>query len=222
MTEASFPDRFFKAVSLMPSPYRLIVFLLAAFPLPSFSQVVCYDVILAGRTIGVVRVLQFEPTADGVKRRIEAEFAIPFYSGSFSSENLFANGVLTSSLTEHKVKGKKKERTLTTYNVSQNYQVDFWGTIAETQSNRAIRFGISSTITNLYYEEPLDVPAVYSERYGQMCSVKKLGGNRYGILLPDGKQSIYSYTRGECSEVQAELIGMKLHIVRRQERFAKR
>ena len=57
-----------------------------------------------------------------------------------------------------------------------------------------------------------------SERYAKMCSVKKLSQNSYGVELPDGKQGVYIYSKGQCSEVQTDLGGFKLRIVLQEDK----
>lgn len=198
----------------------IIIFLIM--PQLSVSQSVFFDLIVAGRTVGSVRVLHFESGQETGRRRVEAEFRIPFYSGSFFSENQFSNGLLKNSLTEHRVNGKTKEQTRTLENTNHEYKIDFLETNADIKKSKDIRFGISNTLTNLYYEEPVNICSVYSERYGQMCTVKKSGENSYTVTLPNGKRSIYSYSGGQCYEVQAELAGLKLRIVKRNVRLAKR
>ncbi|MBE9461387.1 DUF6134 family protein [Dyadobacter subterraneus] len=189
-------------------------------PFSSVSQTVMYDVMVAGRVIGSVKVLLYENTTKTVKRRIEAEFSIPFYSGSFSSENDFLEGNLQSSVTEHFVNGKQKESTHTSNRHPQLYHVDFSGKARDYGKLKELNQAINHTMTGLYYQEPSNVGVVYSERYGQMCPVKKLDESRYGVILPNGKQSIYAYRQGLCTEVQSELAGMKLRIVRRWNQLA--
>lgn len=93
----------------MKYPTLLIVAVGLILPFRSVSQTVMFDVMVAGRVIGSVKVLLYENGAKTVKRRIEAQFSIPFYAGSFSSENDFLEGKLQSSVTEHFVNGKQKE-----------------------------------------------------------------------------------------------------------------
>jgi len=202
--------------------YLTLLVLIAGslFPFSSVSQTVIYDVMVAGRIVGSVKVMLCETGAKTVKRRVEAQFSIPFYSGSFSSENDFSEGHLQSSLTEHFVNGKQKERTHTSNRRPQLYHVDFSGKAADTGALKEVNQAINHTMTGLYYQEPSNVGTVYSERYGQMCSVKKLDESRYGVILPNGKQSIYAYHQGLCTEVQSELAGMKLRIVRRWNQLA--
>ena len=192
------------------------------FSLESLAQTAFYDVILGGRVVGSVRVLYYESKPESSKRRIEAEFSVPFYSGSFSSENHFVNGLLKTSVTEHRANGKQKEKTSTSNTSARQYQIDFSGATAATEKTKNLCFGIEKTITSLYYEEPVNVSSIYSERYGQMCNIKKLEDNNYGVTLPNGKKSRYTYRNGQCSVVEAELAGVKLHIVRRENRLAER
>ena len=60
---------------------------------------------------------------------------------------------------------------------------------------------INRTMTGLYFQETSNVGTIYSERYGQMCSVTKLDESRYGVILPNEKQSIYAYRQGLFIEV---------------------
>lgn len=202
--------------------YLALLIVAAGLMLPSrsVSQTVMYDVMVAGRVVGSVKVLLYDNTAKTVKRRIEAEFSIPFYSGSFSSENDFVEGNLKSSVTEHFVNGKQKESTHTLNRQPQLYYVDFAGKAKDSGKLKEVNQVINHTMTGLYYQEPSNVGVVYSERYGQMCTVKKLDDSRYGVILPNGKQSIYAYRQGLCTEVQSELAGMKLRIVRRWNQLA--
>lgn len=202
---------------------QIIIITFLSIPFTGISQtVVVYDVLIGGRTVGSVRVLHFLSGQEVSKRRIEAEFNIPFYSGSFISENQFLNGILKTSLTEHRVNGKTKEQTRTLESINHNYQIDFFETNTGIKKSKDIRFGIKNTLTNLYYEEPIDIHTIYSERYGQMCSMKKISEGIYAVRLPNGKQSIYSYSNGLCNEVQAELAGWKLRIVKRDIHLAKK
>lgn len=186
-------------------------------PLFSLSQVVRYDVIVAGHAIGELKVFHYQ--SELTKQRIEAEFKVPFYSGTFFSENNFTQGVLKSALTEHHVNGKRKQQTVTTFVTNKNYKVDF---IGDEKASRHLPQHIATTITNLYYQEPVDSELVYSERYGKLCTLTKVGDSRYVISLPNGKRSIYQYSEGACQEVQTELSGVKVRIIRRDVHLAVR
>lgn len=190
----------------------IIIFLLAS--VAARAQIATFDVVMAGHTIGSVKVLELSGS-ERLRKRIEAEFSVPFYTGSFVSENQFSDGTLHSSLTEQTVNGKRREQTVTTRVASQHYRFDLSGK-ADRNSKWEVTVPIAHTITGLYYQEPAQVPAVYSEKYGAMCRIRKLGNGHYSVELPNGKESVYSYEHGNCVRVVTELAGVKLSIVRKQ------
>lgn len=202
----------YSIITIMLKSLLTLAFLLAL--APAEGQVATFDVLMAGHSIGSVTVLEQEGSGRLMKR-IEAAFRVPFYSGSFVSENQFADGTLHSSLTEQVVNGKRREQTITTRLSSRHYRFD-QAEKSEEKRKWEVMVPIAHTITGLYYQEPAQVQAVYSEKYGAMCKVKKLENGNYSVSLPNGKESIYSYVRGECVRVVTELAGVRLSIVRRQ------
>jgi len=60
------------------------------------------------------------------------------------------------------------------------------------------------TTANLYYQEPINVNAVFSEKFQKMIPIKHAGNKRYLLDLPNGNKSYYSYANGICSLVEAE------------------
>ncbi|SDG20413.1 hypothetical protein SAMN04487996_11660 [Dyadobacter soli] len=181
----------------------------------AFAQLATFDVVMAGHTIGSVKVLQHDGAERLLRKRIEAEFSVPFYTGSFVSENRFENGALHSSSTEQIVNGKRREHTVTTRVASQHYRFDLAEKSAPA-SKRDIAEPIAYTITGLYYQEPTQVQAVYSEKFGAMCRIRKIENGSYVVQLPNGKESVYSYRDGECVRIVTELGGVRLSIVRKQ------
>jgi len=173
-----------------------------------------YDVIVAGRTIGSLKVFDNESDSDTEVQRIESDFKILFYSGKFSTQASFAQGRLMTAVSAHEVNGNVKERTHTK-NVAKtsNYTVSFSGEDGEKKPAKEFNEPILNTVTSLYYKEPINITEVYSERYGQMCNVKKVSDGNYSVSLPDGKQGLYTYKSGLCREVKTDLAGFKLRIV---------
>ncbi|SEJ02532.1 hypothetical protein SAMN04487995_3089 [Dyadobacter koreensis] len=196
--------------------YSLAMLFVLTGPFKTYSQIVVYDIIIARQTVGSVKVHQIDSTGEHSKLRIDAAVSIPFYSGSLQSENQFSNGLLKSSTTDYMVNGKKKERTFTTKVGSGSYNVDYYGSGKTYDERKNIAQDISKTIVGLYYLEPVNLKAVYSEKYGQMCQIVNLGENRYAVTMPGGKKNIYIYDGGKCKEVAVELGGFKLRIVRRE------
>jgi hypothetical protein len=177
------------------------------------SQTNVYDVIVAGRTIGSLKVFSDQIQNDVETHRIESDFKILFYSGKYSTQTSFVEGKLVSAVSAHHVNGDLKERTQTKSSVKSLYEIWFSGEDADKKPKKEFNTPINNTITSLYYREPVNVREVYSERYGQMCIIRKLADGSYGVSLPDGKQGIYSYKNGLCREVKTDLAGFKLRLV---------
>jgi hypothetical protein len=172
-----------------------------------------YDVIVAGRTIGSLKVFDDKGKDNAETHRIESDFKIMFYKGSYSTQTNYVQGKLVSATCAHHVNGDLKEKTLTKSSSKSLYEVLFSGEDSEDKPSITFNSPINSTITGLYYKEPVNITEVYSERYGKMCSVRKLSEGKYGVRLPDGKEGIYSYKNGLCREVKTDLAGFKLRIV---------
>lgn len=172
-----------------------------------------YDVIVAGRTIGSLKVFDEKGTDNTETHRIESDFKVMFYKGSYSTQTNYVQGKLVSATCAHHVNGDLKEKTLTKTSSKSLYEVLFSGEDVSDKPNVVVNKPISSTITGLYYKEPINITEVYSERYGKMCNIRKLSEGRYGVTLPDGKEGVYSYKNGLCREVKTDLAGFKLRIV---------
>lgn len=190
----------------------LSIILLSSFGANAQNNI--YDVIVAGRTIGSLKVFDSESDTDTEIQRIESDFKILFYSGKFSTQASFVQGKLMTAVSAHEVNGDVKEKTHTK-NVAKtsNYTVSFSGEDGEKKPSKEFNEPILNTVTSLYYKEPINITEVYSERYGQMCNVKKVSDGNYSVSLPDGKQGVYTYKNGLCREVKTDLAGFKLRIV---------
>lgn len=192
----------------------IVITLILLHSLSAAAQINVYDVIVAGRTIGSLKVFDDKPAGGNTEtHRIESNFKILFYKGNYSTQTSYVEGKLVSAVCAHHVNGDLKEKTQTKSAAKSLYEVLFSGEDSKNKPKIELFTPINSTITSLYYKEPVNISEVYSERYGKMCSVKKLSEGKYGVSLPDGKQGIYSYKDGLCKEVNTDLAGFKLRIV---------
>lgn len=196
--------------------YLLTVLFILNISAESISQTASYDIVIAGRTVGFVKVLQIDSSSEQSRLRIDAGVSIPFYTGSLQSENHFLKGSLKSAVADYRVNGKTKEKTVTSRVASALFHIDYYRSGKTYQKRKEVLHGIGRTIVSLYYQEPLNVDAVYSEKYGKMCQVVKLENSRYAVTMPSGKKNIYTYAGGKCNEVSVELGGFKLQIIRRE------
>lgn len=56
---------------------------------------------------------------------------------------------------------------------------------------------ITQSIGNIYYNEPVGLTQLFSEKYMAMCPIVKVG-EYYTVSFPDGKATIYKYQNGIC------------------------
>lgn len=174
-----------------------------------------FDVSVAGRNVGSVRVFAVDSRNDDTEiHKMESDFKFLFYSGKYSVQSNYHSGKLLNSVAAYYVNGTLKERTQTQGKAQPLYQVLFSGEDAPKPGKKDLNYPIIHTITSLYYKEPVNVKEVYSERFAQMCGVKKLPDGTYSVALPDGKEGIYTYKNGQCRHVITHLAGFKLKIER--------
>jgi hypothetical protein len=179
----------------------------------SRAQTSFYDLIVAGKNVGELRVFNYEAKSDTEMHRVESNFKFLFYSGQYLIRSNYVNGLLVNAIASHHVNGDLKEMTQTKALEAPKYRVTFSKEDESSGKSKDFNIPISKTITSLYYKEPVNIREVYSERFGQMCSIKKTAADTYKVNLPDGKEGIYSYKNGQCREVTTDLAGFKLRIV---------
>lgn len=67
-----------------------------------------YDVIVAGRTIGSLKVFDEKGVDNTETHRIESDFKVMFYKGSYSTQTNYVQGKLVSATCAHHVNGDLK------------------------------------------------------------------------------------------------------------------
>ncbi|WP_025761538.1 DUF6134 family protein [Dyadobacter tibetensis] len=173
-----------------------------------------YALVVGGKKVGALKVYP-QDSAKSVKVfKVESEFKMLFQNGRFSNTSIYSNGKLVQADFVHSLNGNTKERTNTKYKTSQLYEVRFNDEAGQSKAIQNITEPIHATLTTLFYKEPKGIRSVYSERFGQFCAVSKLSLQDYKVQMPDGKQNVYSYRDGRFFEMQTELAGFRLRIVR--------
>ena len=89
-----------------------------------------YDVIVAGRTIGSLKVFDDKGKDNTETHRIESDFKIMFYKGKYATQTNYSQGKLVSATCSHHVNGDLKERTLTKSSTKSLYEVLFSGSLS--------------------------------------------------------------------------------------------
>ncbi len=79
-----------------------------------------------------------------------------------------------------------------------------------------IRFQLNSkvqfTTAKLYFQEPVNVDQIYSERFLAYCALEAQGNNKYKLHLPNGKVNYYTYKNHKLIEVLVERTWFDLRI----------
>jgi hypothetical protein len=65
---------------------------------------------------------------------------------------------------------------------------------------------ITRSVLSLYYHEPVDGVRVYSQSFGAMIEVQKIGAGKYCLELPNGNTSTYTYEKGLLQSVESQTI----------------
>jgi hypothetical protein len=60
------------------------------------------------------------------------------------------------------------------------------------------------TTAKLYFQEPLGIKRVYSERFLKYCPLEAQGDSRYKLHLPDNKVNYYIYKDEQLAAVLVE------------------
>lgn len=157
-----------------------------------------YDIVFNNSTIGRLAVTAIAST-NGIRYHADGLVMIHLL-GEKSMKTLinstYQDNLLTESSFLDQVNGKTKHdarviREGTGYRIQVNEELS-------RLPNRRISYSAAS----LYYQEPVGISEVFSERHGQFCKVRPVGNHTYELTQPDGRKNRYRYARGACQEVE--------------------
>lgn len=66
---------------------------------------------------------------------------------------------------------------------------------------------ITFCVLDLYFKEPKGVTKLFSNMYGQMLTLKKVGVGYYQLITPDNQDAFYTYKNGQLVSIK---VGTKL------------
>ena len=113
------------------------------------------------------------------------------YSGVYMNDNLEDSTTLNQELTNYRVFKYPEDRYIL-------YGAD-------------LRF----TTAKLYFQEPVGIQKVYSERFLQYCPLEVQGDHKYKLYLPDNKVNYYTYKDKELVEVSIDRTWFNLEFRRK-------
>ena len=171
-----------------------------------------YDVMKNGNIIGSV--IFIELTKDQKRfLRLTSDVKTRFiFSFSDHAEEIatYEDGVMVYSSFYQKQNGSDKANKIT---------------IASGRSYKLIDDGVSKLISCspirynmllLYINIPETINKVYSDNFQQLLDIKKVGENKYKLMLPDGNHNYYTYKNGMCSKVEIERTFFTVQFVLRE------
>jgi hypothetical protein len=113
-------------------------------------------------------------------------------------EVTFDNSGMTRSFIYRKVNNDVKMNRQTSFKGSY-YEVKDQGTLQKVMLSN-IRYNLLS----MYYKEPVNISAVYSDTFKRYLAIEAKGNASYKVALPDCNNNYYFYTNGVCSRIIVE------------------
>lgn len=166
------------------------------------AQVLYYDVYKGDHPIGLMKINRIK--TDSVTTHYKTETEVTFrilkeFKVESTFESIFQREQLTYGRTLNLLNGKERESSRVIWN-----GVEY---ICEREGKqKVVNQKITHSIAKLYFEEPLLTDSTFSERFIEKCFVEKTDTKGHYILhLPDGKENLYTYNNGICTEVKVDL-----------------
>ncbi|HKP31953.1 MAG TPA: DUF6134 family protein [Chitinophagaceae bacterium] len=159
-----------------------------------------YKITRDGEVIGwttISRITENEITKIILQSEVKARFFFQF--NVFATEEVtLRGGVITHTAQFRKMNGDVKE------NKEMRFTINGYEVYKGSKIERLPFTTLNANILSLYFQEPLSVQEVYSDKFQKMIAVKCLGNGKYKLKLPDGNSSTYHYRNGNCIRVEID------------------
>ncbi|MBU3675646.1 MAG: hypothetical protein FGM54_00460 [Chitinophagaceae bacterium] len=184
--------------------FKFTTFLVLAFSLWSatlHAETLHYDVVKDSKKVGYFQIGRAVNPGEVVIRsestvRVSMLFTIEVIDKMYA---VFRNNVLHTATIYRTLNGNVRVNNLTQW---QNGKYAL--STKDDKNNGAFTQTIRFTTVSLYFDEPLNLTEVYSEKFQRMVAIKSIGIHKYQLTLPDGNTAKYTYVNGYCSEVEAQ------------------
>jgi len=130
-----------------------------------------------------------------LKSEIKTRFIFQF-NISAREEVTMHRGVITRSAQFRKMNGDVKE------DKEMRFTINGYEVYKDSKVQKLPFFSLRANILSLYFQEPVTMREVFSDKFQQMIAVQSLGNGLYRLKLPDGNSSIYHYENGVCVKVE--------------------
>lgn len=166
--------------------------------LAAAGQSQTYEIRFGNNPVGLLDVKQ-EPAGASRHIRIRSHIQSKLFSRMETDiEVVYQHNILAHSrVTRVQARPNDENRETRTEKSEKGYTVTRKGA-----RNLFPHAKISFCVSDLYFTEPRGIKEVYSETNGRFLPVKELPGNRYALILGEGKQNIYTYAKGRLMLVE--------------------
>lgn len=124
------------------------------------------------------------------------EFRVLFrFNLNYQYKNEYRKGRLYSASANNSLNQKDRDQS------SIIWQNNHYLIRVNNKSEKLKEQDIWFTVSKLYYNEPIGVNTIFSERFGKFLTLEKLEQNKYALTKPDGRKNIYFYDKGICRKV---------------------
>lgn len=164
---------------------------------PGMSQELMYTISWKDDSIGYLKA-EREQIRDNEYYNINSntEFRVLFrFNLNYQYKNEYRKGRLYSASANNSLNQKDRDQS------SIIWQNNHYLLRVNNKSEKLKEQDIWFTVSKLYYNEPIGVNTIFSERFGKFLTLEKLEQNKYALTKPDGRKNIYFYDKGICRKV---------------------
>ena len=182
--------------------FCFLFFLFNAFGVSLLAETLHYDVVKDNKKVGYFQIGRATATNNDVVIRSESTVRVSMLFTIEVIDKMYAvfrNNLLHTATIYRTLNGNVRVNNLTQWQ-NGKYALSTKDEKNSGAFTQAIRF----TTVSLYFDEPLNLTEVYSEKFQRMVNVKSIGIHKYQLTLPDGNTAKYTYVNGQCSEVEAK------------------
>ncbi len=161
------------------------------------TQILKYEIIMGSSPIGEITAVRTEK--DGrvycKNSSIAAMRIITMQKLTYDFETTYKDGIIESASTLNQLNNNTRTYSNMKW-VGDKYEVDVDG------KKYDITEPVDYSAVSLYWEEPIGLTQVFSERFGKYLPLKQIKPHFYELTLPDGKITHYTYEDGICTKVE--------------------
>ncbi|NUQ26782.1 MAG: hypothetical protein HUU34_22800 [Saprospiraceae bacterium] len=172
----------------------------------AYAQSLKYDIYIGKRVMGTLEAVCSEKQDKSRQYRLETHIKWPLlHISSLMQATYDAKGMYSASVQQWLNKSLRESSSVAKN--SQGYRIEF----PMEEKKRSLTGLINYSVSCLYHQEPTRQQSIFSERFGEYCSMKPLGEGRYELTMPDGKKITYTYANGICEQMETRQMGQ--HVI---------